>query len=331
MNNNILEVKNLSTHFFTDDGVVKAADGVSFSLKKGETLAIVGESGCGKSVTSLSIMRLISYPGKIVSGEILFKDKNILALSAEEIRKIRGNEISMIFQDPFTSLNPVFTIGDQLTEAVMLHQNLTANEAKEKAIEVLKKVNIASPGKRMNSYPHELSGGMRQRVMIAMSIICGPEILIADEPTTALDVTIQAQILELMGQLKNDMGAAVILITHNLGIVAGFCEKTLVMYAGNIVEESLTRDIFNDPKHPYTKALLRCLPRLDDSHDVRAPHVVPLHSINGQPPSLINIPKGCRFAPRCSQVMDICREKEPDMIELKDKNKVRCWLYAKNS
>lgn len=318
---NILEVKNLSTHFFTDDGVVKAADGVSFSLKKGETIAIVGESGCGKSVTSLSIMRLINYPGKIVSGEIFFKENNLLSLPPEKLRKIRGNEISMIFQDPFTSLNPVFTIGDQLTEAVILHKNLTANEAKEKAIEALKKVNIASPEKRINSYPHELSGGMRQRVMIAMSIICGPEILLADEPTTALDVTIQAQILDLMRELKNEIGASVILITHNLGIVANFCEKVLVMYAGNIVEEASTRNIFNDPKHPYTKALLQCLPRLNDSEKQK------LASIKGQPPGLINIPKGCRFAPRCSSVMDICKEKEPDMIELADKSKVRCWMY----
>lgn len=319
---NILDVKNLSTYFFTDDGVVKAADNVSFSLNKGETLAIVGESGSGKSVTSLSIMRLINYPGKITNGEIIFKNEDLLKLSNDRIRKIRGNNISIIFQDPFTSLNPVFTVGEQLTEAVMLHKKLNKEEALEKAVEALKKVRISSAVQRMKCYPHELSGGMRQRVMIAMGIICGPEILIADEPTTALDATIQAQILDLMRRLKKEIDTSVILITHNLGIVANFCEKVIVMYAGNIVEEASVYDIFNNPKHPYTKALLECLPKL-----AGASGRSPLPSIKGQPPNLINLPPGCRFAPRCLSVMDICKEKNPDMTELKDKNKVRCWLY----
>lgn len=322
MNNNILNIKNLSTYFFTDDGVVKAVNDISFSLKKAETLAIVGESGCGKSVTSLSIMRLINYPGKIINGEMFFNNQDLLKLSDEQIRQIRGNKISLIFQDPFTSLNPVFTIGDQLTEAVRFHKKISADEAKELAFTALKKVRINSPEQRMKSYPHELSGGQRQRVMIAMSIICGPEILIADEPTTALDVTIQAQILDLMADLKKQMTTSVILITHNLGIVANFCERVIVMYAGNMVEEASTYDIFTEPKHPYTKALLECLPKLTDKEKQK------LVSIKGQMPNLTNLPCGCAFAPRCGRAMDICGKSKPEMTELPGR-KVRCFLYAK--
>ncbi|MFH1454544.1 MAG: ABC transporter ATP-binding protein [Armatimonadota bacterium] len=321
MNNKLLEVNNLKTHFLLEEGVLKAVDGVSFSLNKGETLAIVGESGSGKSVTSLSIMRLITPPGKITSGSIIFNGDDLLKYSQDEIRKIRGDRISLIFQDPFTSLNPVLTMGEQLTEGLIIHKNMDKNKALETALKILKKVHIADPEKRIKSYPHELSGGMRQRVMIAMALICNPEIIIADEPTTALDVTIQAQILELMRELKDELDSSIILITHNLGIVADFCDKVLVMYAGSILEEAPVNDIFNDPFHPYTKALLKCLPRLDTENKGELP------SIKGQPPELINAPAGCRFAGRCEKVMDICREKIPDLLDKEKNRKVRCWLY----
>lgn len=323
----ILEVKNLSTHFFTEDGVVKAVDNVSFSLNKGETLAIVGESGCGKSVTALSIMGLVTSPGKIVNGEILFKGENLLRLPQEAMRNLRGNKISIIFQDPFTCLNPVLTIGEQLTEPLIIHKNIDKKTAFKAAVDILKKVNIPYPEKRIKNYPHELSGGQRQRVMIAMAVLCSPEIIIADEPTTALDVTIQAQILDLMLELKKELDSSIILITHNMGIVAQFCEKVLVMYAGSPVEESPTEGIFAAPKHPYTKALLECLPRLDEKNAAKTRAHAPLHTIKGQPPNLINAPLGCKFAPRCEFAMDICKKEAPFLKNIEKDRRVACHLY----
>jgi oligopeptide/dipeptide ABC transporter ATP-binding protein len=320
----VLEIRDLKTYFFTYEGVAKAVDGVSYQLAKGEPLGVVGESGCGKSVTALSILRLIPVPpGKIVGGEILFKGNNLIDLPEEEMRKIRGNRISMIFQEPMTSLNPVFTIGNQIQETIKLHQGLSKRESLEKAIEMLRLVNIPSPERCVNQYPHELSGGMRQRAMIAMSLACNPEILIADEPTTALDVTIQAQILDLMNKLKEELGMAIILITHNLGVIAETVNRVLVMYAGKIVEEAKTKTLFENPQHPYTGGLLKSIPRLGDK--VRHGKVR-LSEIPGVVPSLYEIPSGCKFSTRCPSVMDICEEKEPELKEIEKGHFSACWL-----
>ena len=320
----ILQVKDLKTYFNVDEGVVKAVDGVSFELHRSETLGIVGESGSGKSVTNLSIINLIpTPPGKIVGGEVLFHGTDLLKLPPSEIRHIRGNKISMIFQDPMTSLNPFLRISTQMIETIQLHQGLDKKAAKEKAIEMLKFAGIPAPEKRIDQYPHQFSGGMRQRVMIAMALSCNPEILIADEPTSALDVTIQAQILELIKELTRKLGTAVILITHSLGVVAGMCDTICVMYAGRIVERGRTEDIFESPKHPYTMGLIRSVPRLDQETKAR------LYSIPGQPPNVIDLPDCCPFYPRCEQAMDICREKYPSIVSFENNQSVACWLYNK--
>jgi oligopeptide/dipeptide ABC transporter ATP-binding protein len=320
----ILEIKELRTYFFTYEGVAKAVDGVSYQLEKGEPIGVVGESGCGKSVTALSVLRLIPVPpGRVVGGEILFKGRNLLELSEDEMRKIRGNRISMIFQEPMTSLNPVFTVGNQIRETFKLHQGLSKKESLEKSIEMLRLVNIPTPERAVERYPHELSGGMRQRVMIAMALACNPEILIADEPTTALDVTIQAQILDLMNKLKEELGMAIILITHNLGVVAETAKRVIVMYAGKIVEEAQTKTLFGNPQHPYTMGLLKSIPVLGDK--IRRGKVR-LNEIPGVVPSLYELPSGCKFSTRCPFVMDICKEKEPELKEIEKNHFSSCWL-----
>jgi peptide/nickel transport system ATP-binding protein len=322
MNNPILEVKGLKTYFTTKRGVSKAVDGIDFTLSKGETLGIVGESGCGKSITSLSILRLIpSPPGKIAGGSILFKGRDLVTMSEEEMRKIRGNEISMIFQEPMTSLNPVIPVGEQIAEALRLHQKMGRKEAWEKSVEMLKLVGIPSPEKRAKQEPFQLSGGMRQRVMIAMALACTPEVLIADEPTTALDVTIQAQILALIKDLQNKIGMGVVLITHDLGVVAETCDKVAVMYAGNIVEHATTEQLFANPKHPYTQGLLASLPNIYEDQEE-------LQTIEGSVPSSYNMPDGCRFASRCPFRESICISQKPELIEHQDGSKVRCWKYS---
>lgn len=323
----ILDIRNLKTFFYTYDGVAKAVDGISYRLSRGEPLGIVGESGCGKSVSALSILRLIpDPPGRIVEGQIFFKETNLLELAYDRMREIRGNRISMIFQEPMTSLNPVFTVGNQIAEAFRLHQGLKRQEALEKSIDMLKLVNIPSPEKCVGQYPHELSGGMRQRAMIAMALACNPEILIADEPTTALDVTIQAQIIDLMLQLKEELGMAIILITHDLGIIAETVKRVIVMYAGKIVEEAPTRTIFKTPLHPYSQGLLQSMPRLGDK--VRLGRIR-LEEIPGVVPSLYELPAGCRFSTRCSHAMEICRKEEPDLEEIDESHFCRCWLTHK--
>ncbi|MCU9594830.1 ABC transporter ATP-binding protein [Caldibacillus thermolactis] len=318
---NILEVKNLCTSFFTEEGEVKAVNGVSFSVPSGRTLGIVGESGSGKSITSLSILRLIQSPGKIKSGEILFDGKDLLQLSEKDMRKIRGNEISMIFQEPMTSLNPVFTIGEQISEVYQIHRNLSKREAKEKSIEMLKLVGIPSPEKRIDQYPHELSGGMRQRVMIAMALACNPKLLIADEPTTALDVTIQAQILRLIKELQEKLHMSVIFITHDLGVVAETCDYVAVMYCGKVVEFADVKTLFKNPQHPYTVGLLNSLPR----HDIDQEELI---AIKGNVPSPFEMPNGCAFAPRCPHASAICHTKEPELVAHLENNEIRCWIYS---
>lgn len=318
---NILEVKDLCTSFFTEDGEVKAVDGVSFSVPAGKTLGIVGESGSGKSITSLSILRLIQSPGKIKSGQVLFDGKDLLKLSDKDMRKIRGNEISMIFQEPMTSLNPVFTIGEQISEVYRIHRNLSKKEAKEKSIEMLKLVGIPSPEKRIDQYPHELSGGMRQRVMIAMALACNPKLLIADEPTTALDVTIQAQILTLIKELQQKLHMSVIFITHDLGVVAETCDYVAVMYCGKVVEYADVKTLFKNPQHPYTVGLLNSLPR----HDIDQDELI---AIKGNVPSPFEMPKGCAFAPRCPHASTICHTKEPELVPHLENNEIRCWIYT---
>ncbi|MBS1960373.1 MAG: ABC transporter ATP-binding protein [Bdellovibrionales bacterium] len=322
----ILEVKSLQTSFFTDRGEVKAVDNVSFDVYKGKTTAIVGESGCGKSVTSLSIMRLIpNPPGKIVGGEILYKGKNLLDFPMDQMRKIRGNEISMIFQEPMTSLNPVFTVGNQLVEAIRLHQDLSKGEAINKAVEMLKLVGIPAPDKRIKDYPHQLSGGMRQRVMIAMALSCNPQVLIADEPTTALDVTIQAQILDLLRDLQQKVGMGIMLITHDLGVVAEMAHEVVVMYAGKVVERAPVNEIFAKPMHPYTQGLLNSIPVLnrDPTGKVKKSRLEP---IPGIVPSLLDLPKGCRFQERCKFVQEGCKGVEPELRRISDERLVRCIL-----
>jgi oligopeptide/dipeptide ABC transporter ATP-binding protein len=320
-------MKDLRTYFQTSQGLGKAVDGISLSVRRGETLGIVGESGCGKSVTALSILKLIpDPPGKIVGGEILFEGRDILKLSDAELRKLRGNEISMVFQEPMTSLNPVFTIGSQISEVLTLHQRLSKRDAIQKSIEMLKTVGIPEPERRINEYPHQLSGGMRQRVMIAIALACRPKILIADEPTTALDVTIQAQILELLLNLKKEFGSAVILITHDLGVIAETAERVVIVYAGRVVEEAETAELFHAPKHPYTQELLKSIPDIKSSGKKENRY---LHEIKGIVPSIFHLPAGCKFHPRCPYVMDICREKEPDLFQNGENHTARCWLLKK--
>ncbi|WP_368506033.1 ABC transporter ATP-binding protein [Alkalihalophilus sp. As8PL] len=302
---------------------VKAVDGVTFDVPKGKTLGIVGESGSGKSITSLSILRLIQNPGKVVGGEILFKGEDLLSKTEAKMRKIRGNEISMIFQEPMTSLNPVYTVGQQIGESFQIHEGLGKKKAIERSIEMLKLVGIPSPEKRVHQYPYELSGGMRQRVMIAMALACNPELLIADEPTTALDVTIQAQILELMKDLQDRLGMSIIMITHDLGVVAETCDYVAVMYCGKVVEYASINELFKNPRHPYTVGLLKSLPRHDIDVDGEE-----LSVIKGSVPSPADMPKGCRFAPRCPFASDICRERLPDLEEDENGNQIRCWIYS---
>ncbi len=324
-NHFLLTIRNLHTYFFTDEGVAKAVDGVDLELKEGGTLGVVGESGCGKSVTALSVMRLIpDPPGKITQGQILFAGTNLLDLSEAEMRKIRGRSISMIFQEPMTSLNPVFQIGDQVSEVLRLHEGLSRRDAWDRSIEMLKMVGIPSPERRVQEYPHQLSGGMRQRAMIAMALACSPKLMIADEPTTALDVTIQAQILELINRLQRDKGMSVILITHNLGVIAETAQKVAVMYAGRIVEYAEVKPIFGNPMHPYTQGLLKSIPRLDEDHARKAR----LEAIPGLVPSLLELPQGCKFSNRCKYVFEKCGE-EPQLIEAEPGHLVRCWLHEK--
>jgi oligopeptide transport system ATP-binding protein len=319
-NETVLEVKDLRTYFFTDEGVVKAVDGISFSLRKGEVLGIVGESGSGKSVTNLSIMNLVQTPpGRIMGGEVLFHGDDILKMDSKQIRAIRGSKISMIFQDPMTSLNPFLRISTQMIETLRLHQGISKKEARARAVEMLTLAGIPSAEERINNYPHQFSGGMCQRVMIAMGLSCNPEILIADEPTSALDVTIQAQILDLMKDLTQKLGAAVILITHSLGVVAGMCDTIYVMYAGRVVERGSTEDIFENPKHPYTRGLIKSVPRLDRQSAER------LFSIPGQPPNVIDLPPCCPFFPRCSEAMEICKTRYPDEKDHGNGHRAACW------
>jgi oligopeptide/dipeptide ABC transporter ATP-binding protein len=320
----LLEVRNLRTHFPTRAGLVRAVDGVSFCVDGGELLGLVGESGCGKSITALSIMRLIAPPGKTVGGEIIFDGKNLLTLSEEEMRQIRGDDIAMIFQDPMTSLNPVFTVGEQIAEALRLHRKLSRKEARAAAIEAMREVAIPDPARRADDYPHQLSGGMRQRVMIAMALACNPKLLIADEPTTALDVTIQAQILELLDELRKTRELAVLLITHDLGVVAEVADRVAVMYTGRIVEESPVQELFARPRHPYTEGLLRSVPKLTPEYVAKKSR---LETIEGVVPSPTDLPPGCHFAPRCQYRIPRCTEEEIPLYDLECGVKVRCVLF----
>ncbi len=320
----LLEVNDLQTHFPTRAGLVRAVDGVSFEIGEGELLGLVGESGCGKSITALSIMRLISSPGKIVGGSIKFKGEELTTASVERLREIRGNDIAMIFQDPMTSLNPVYTVGEQIAEALRLHRKLDKKTAWEAAIQAMREVSIPSPDRRVNDYPHQLSGGMRQRVMIAMALACDPELLIADEPTTALDVTIQAQILELLDELRKTRKLAILLITHDLGVVAEVADRVCVMYTGKIVEQSGVEEIFANPKHPYTKGLIRSVPKLTQRGSTKTAR---LQTIDGTVPSPTDLPRGCHFAPRCEFRLDMCTKGAIPLLELNDDVKVRCVLF----
>lgn len=323
MSEKLLEIKDEKLSFFTPAGEVKALNGVSFSMNEGEVLGIVGESGSGKSVTAYSIMGLTAYPGKLIGGTIYFNGHQIEKMSEKEMRKIRGNEVSIIFQDPMTSLNPVYTIGNQITEVIRLHTGKSKKEAYDRAKELLELVGINEPTKRLKQYPHELSGGMRQRVMIAIALACEPKLLIADEPTTALDVTIQAQILELMQELRQKLGMSIIMITHDLGVVASMCERIAVMYAGHIVEYGTADEIFYEPKHEYTKGLINSIPKLNVQETER------LIPIEGQPVDLLNPPAGCPFAPRCANCMKICLREMPPKTELSDTHYSQCWLLQK--
>ncbi len=321
-NGALLAVEDLHTHFFTEDGVIRAVDGVSFSIRPGETLGLVGESGCGKTVTALSILRLIpDPPGKIVGGTITLEGKDLVGMPEEEIRKIRGRDISMIFQEPMTSLNPVFTVGEQVAEGIRHHQKVSKREAWDRAIEALRRVRIPDPARRAGEYPHQLSGGMRQRVMIAMALALNPKLLIADEPTTALDVTIQAQILELLLALKAEVKMAVMLITHDLGVVAETAQRVVVMYAGRVVEEAPVQELFTDPLHPYTQCLLESLPTLEAGKGERRLTVIP-----GLVPNLLELPAGCKFAPRCPKVTEECWPVEPGLREVRPGHWARCIL-----
>ena len=318
----LLEISNLTTHFFTQDGVVKAVDGITYDLEEGEVLGVVGESGCGKSVHALSIMRLVpSPPGRTVAGEVVFEGENLLTMDDSEMRNIRGNRIAMVFQEPMTSLNPVLTIGRQLTETLELHQKMNKQQARERAADLLQTVGIPDALQRLSDYPHQFSGGMRQRVMIAMALSCNPKLIIADEPTTALDVTIQAQILELMQDLARDFGTAMIIITHNLGVVARYADNVNVMYAGKIIETGSSQEIYHNPKHPYTLALLNSVPRLDASERIR------LDVIEGLPPDLVNLADGCSFAPRCKYVYDRCIDESPILEDALPGHTTACWRH----
>ena len=319
----LLRVENLQTTFYTDEAVIRAVDDVSFSVKPGEVIGLVGESGCGKSVASLSIMRLIHYPpGKIEGGKIYLEDRNLLTLSESEMRNIRGNEIAMIFQEPMTSLNPVYKIGDQVGEAIRLHQGLEKSDAWKEAGRMLDLVGIPRPNEILDNYPHQLSGGMRQRAMIAMALSCNPKLLIADEPTTALDVTIQAQILELMRDLKEKINTAIVFITHDLGVIAEMAQYVVVMYTGKVVEQADVESIFNNPLHPYTAGLINSKPRLEEEKEV-------LDYIPGNVPNPMAMPRGCAFHPRCREVMEVCQQEMPELVETKPGHQVRCWLYQK--
>jgi oligopeptide transport system ATP-binding protein len=319
----LLRVKDLRTHFFTEEGVVRAVDGVSYDLEEGETLGLVGESGCGKSVSALSILRLIpNPPGKIIGGEVWFDGQDILKADEDEIRHIRGNRIAMVFQEPMTSLNPVLTIGRQITEALELHLKMDKHASSKRATELLEMVGIPEAGARLNDYPHQFSGGMRQRVMIAMALSCNPKLLLADEPTTALDVTIQAQILEIMARLSKELGTAVIIITHNLGVVARYADRVNVMYAGRIVETATAKELYSNPRHPYTLGLLRSVPRLDEIRKDK------LEPIEGVPPDLVNLPRGCPFYPRCRFHVEKCLDESPPLLMVGERHFSACWEWS---
>ena len=320
----LLEVRDLRTHFFVRRGVVKAVDGVSFTLNRGETLGLVGESGCGKSITCLSILRVVPQPaGRIVDGEVVFDGRDLLKLSDEEMRQVRGRQIAMILQDPMTSLNPVFTIGDQVGEAITTHQKLSGSAVRERVKDLIRMVKISSPEVRAGQFPHQMSGGIRQRLVGALSLANEPQLIIADEPTTSLDVTIQAQYLRLLNELQEETGASIIFVTHDFGIVAKMCHKVAVMYAGKIVEAGPVREIFNDPSHPYTQALLSSVPKMEEKVDR-------LHSIQGQPPSLLDLPEGCTFAPRCPHVMDVCWKEYPTTASVGREHTANCWLHVED-
>ena len=321
-NDSIFQIRGLKTQFFTSKGIVPAVDGVDITVKKGEAVGLVGESGCGKSMTAMSTMQLLQYPGRVVAGEILLDGENLLEKTKKEMDEIRGNRITMIFQEPMTSLNPVYTIGKQVSEAILIHENVSKEEAKQRTIDIFRKVGIPEPEKRYNVFPHQLSGGLRQRVMIGMAMVCNPQLMIADEPTTALDVTIEAQILYLMKQLQKEQGTAVVMITHNLGVVAESCDYVYVMYAGKIMEVAPVRELFRDPKHPYTFGLMNSIPKMTEVKE----H---LYTIKGLVPNLLHLPQGCRFCPRCEKAMKVCTMYEPDLYETEDGHKVRCFLYNK--
>ena len=318
----LLQIKDLRTSFFTDDGVVRAVDGVTYDLEEGETLGLVGESGCGKSVSALSILRLIpTPPGKIVGGEVIFEGEDLLKVSEDEIRHVRGNEIAMVFQEPMTSLNPVLTIGRQLTEALELHLDMDQGAALRRAVQLLEMVGLSDAQTRVSDYPHQFSGGMRQRVMIAMALSCNPKVLLADEPTTALDVTIQAQVLEILARLSRELGTAIIIITHNLGVVARYADRVNVMYAGRIVETAAAKELYKNPRHPYTVGLLKSVPRLDKARTSK------LEVIEGVPPDMINVAPGCSFYPRCTFRQDRCNEEAPELMLVDDKHSAACWEW----
>ena len=320
----LMKVSGLATQFFTEDGIVKAVDGIEYDLEEGETLGLVGESGCGKSVSALSVLRLIpNPPGRIVGGEVMFEGQDLLKLSEEDMRHIRGNRISMVFQEPMTSLNPILTIGRQITEPLELHMGMTTQQAEERAIELLGLVGIPDAAARINDYPHQFSGGMRQRVMIAMALSCSPKLLIADEPTTALDVTIQAQVLELMQRAAKEVGASLIVITHNLGVVARYADRVNVMYAGKIIERGTAEEIYKNPKHPYTVGLLQSVPRLDE------PRREKLNPIEGMPPDLVDLPPGCSFRARCTYAVDRCAEEVPPLAPVGEDHLAACWEHER--
>ncbi|EPY06127.1 oligopeptide/dipeptide ABC transporter ATPase subunit [Paenibacillus alvei TS-15] len=322
MSNNLIEFRNLRTNFYTSSGVVRAVNDVSFSIKEGETLCVVGESGCGKSVTAMSLMRLVSPPGKVEGGQILYNGKDLLGIKEREMRQIRGNEIAMIFQEPMTSLNPVFTIGEQLTEPILLHKGVTKKEAKKRAIDLIELVGIPRAAQIFDAYPHELSGGMRQRIMIAIALSCDPKLLIADEPTTALDVTIQAQILDLMRNIKKEFNTAIMMITHDLGVVAEMADHVVVMYAGKVIEEAPVLELFKNPKHPYTQGLLKAKPVINERMER-------LYTIPGQVPNPVELGENCYFNDRCEHCMSICTDKQPQLKVYDNKHKTACWLYEK--
>ena len=319
----LLDVRDLKTHFYTAGGMVRAVDGITYTVQSGETVALVGESGCGKSVSALSVMRLVSAPaGRIIGGQVLFRGRDLLALDEASMRRIRGRDIAMVFQEPMTSLNPVLSIGRQLTEPVEIHLDMPPDRARQRAVELLTTVGIPDPERRLKQYPHQFSGGMRQRMMIAMALACHPALVLADEPTTALDVTIQAQILDLMKDLSRQHGIALVLITHNLGVVARYADRVNVMYAGKLVEQGSARDVYGDPRHPYTMGLLRSVPRLDE------PRKATLHPIDGQPPDLTHLPPGCAFAPRCPYVIAHCQAEVPPLIPVTVDHLSACWVAA---